>query len=168
MRRMLSAFVVVTFLLLFSENVSACAAITQKGTVCKRAASPGSAYCWQHGGTTKAERERAESPRVDPQPERKIPAPVQKKVEVAPEIKAPEPKKELTDDEVKALWAAKLKAATKYTLNDGTEIYTQRDIPVDDEYILQDCSGKWQNVKKTLVAKITRPEKSVITRESKP
>ena len=27
-----------------------CAAITQKGTRCKRKASPGSKYCWQHGG----------------------------------------------------------------------------------------------------------------------
>ena len=33
-----------------------CAATTQKGTQCKRQASPGSQYCWQHGGTTKAER----------------------------------------------------------------------------------------------------------------
>lgn len=34
----------------------ACAAITKKGTRCKRPASPGSEYCWQHGGTTKAQR----------------------------------------------------------------------------------------------------------------
>lgn len=34
-----------------------CAATTKKGTQCKRQASPGSQYCWQHGGTTKAERE---------------------------------------------------------------------------------------------------------------
>lgn len=34
----------------------ACAAITKKGTQCKRAPSPGSEYCWQHGGTTKAQR----------------------------------------------------------------------------------------------------------------
>ena len=33
-----------------------CAATTKKGTQCKRQASPGSSYCWQHGGTTKAER----------------------------------------------------------------------------------------------------------------
>ena len=33
-----------------------CAATTKKGTQCKRNASPGSSYCWQHGGTTKAER----------------------------------------------------------------------------------------------------------------
>jgi len=33
-----------------------CAATTKKGTQCKRQASPGSHYCWQHGGTTKAER----------------------------------------------------------------------------------------------------------------
>lgn len=33
-----------------------CAATTKKGTQCKRQASPGSQYCWQHGGTTKAER----------------------------------------------------------------------------------------------------------------
>lgn len=29
---------------------SQCAATTQKGTRCKRKASPGSSYCWQHGG----------------------------------------------------------------------------------------------------------------------
>lgn len=34
----------------------ACAAVTKKGTLCKRAPSPGSQYCWQHGGTTKAQR----------------------------------------------------------------------------------------------------------------
>lgn len=33
-----------------------CAATTKKGTQCKRQASPGSSYCWQHGGTTNAER----------------------------------------------------------------------------------------------------------------
>ena len=33
-----------------------CAATTKKGTQCKRPASPGSEYCWQHGGTTKAQR----------------------------------------------------------------------------------------------------------------
>ena len=33
-----------------------CAATTRKGTQCKRQASPGSEFCWQHGGTTKAER----------------------------------------------------------------------------------------------------------------
>jgi len=29
-----------------------CAAITKAGTQCKRAASAGSSYCWQHGGTS--------------------------------------------------------------------------------------------------------------------
>ena len=37
-------------------QVFACAAITKKGTQCKRAPSPGSQYCWQHGGTTAAQR----------------------------------------------------------------------------------------------------------------
>lgn len=37
-------------------QVFACAAITKKGTLCKRAPSPGSQYCWQHGGTTAAQR----------------------------------------------------------------------------------------------------------------
>ena len=44
---------IATFL---SFQVVACAAITKKGTQCKRAPSPGSQYCWQHGGTTKAQR----------------------------------------------------------------------------------------------------------------
>ena len=34
-----------------------CMATTKKGTRCKRQSSPGSQYCWQHGGTTKAERD---------------------------------------------------------------------------------------------------------------
>ncbi|HYG76327.1 MAG TPA: hypothetical protein VEK08_15080 [Planctomycetota bacterium] len=69
---------------LLAADAAACAAITQKGTVCKRAASPGSAYCWQHGGTTKAERDAAyvkaaketapepvkEAPAADPAPAR--------------------------------------------------------------------------------------------------
>ena len=38
-----------------------CAATTKKGTQCKRQASPGSQYCWQHGGTTKAERASGEA-----------------------------------------------------------------------------------------------------------
>ena len=53
-----------------------CAATTKKGTQCKRQASPGSEFCWQHGGTTKGERgegrsaSRAEpvTPRPAPQP----------------------------------------------------------------------------------------------------
>ena len=42
--------------ILASISLFACAAITKKGTQCKRAPSPGSAYCWQHGGTTAAQR----------------------------------------------------------------------------------------------------------------
>lgn len=37
---------------LLSFEIFACAAITKKGTLCKRAPSPGSQYCWQHGGST--------------------------------------------------------------------------------------------------------------------
>lgn len=37
-------------------ELMACAAVTKKGTLCKRAPSPGSQYCWQHGGTIKAQR----------------------------------------------------------------------------------------------------------------
>lgn len=33
-----------------------CRGITKKGTQCKRNASPGSSYCWQHGGTTASQR----------------------------------------------------------------------------------------------------------------
>ena len=33
-----------------------CAGITRKGAQCRRNASPGSSYCWQHGGTTAAQR----------------------------------------------------------------------------------------------------------------
>jgi len=52
-------FVAVFLLCLMAADAAACAAITKKGTVCKRPASPGSAYCWQHGGSTKAERDAA-------------------------------------------------------------------------------------------------------------
>ncbi|MBQ3290441.1 MAG: hypothetical protein IJH50_13650 [Kiritimatiellae bacterium] len=38
-----------------------CAATTKKGTQCKRQASPGSEFCWQHGGTTKSERAAGQS-----------------------------------------------------------------------------------------------------------
>ena len=38
-----------------------CVATTKKGTQCKREASPGSEFCWQHGGTTKAERATGET-----------------------------------------------------------------------------------------------------------
>lgn len=33
-----------------SFEIFACAAVTQKGTQCKRAPVPGSQYCWQYGG----------------------------------------------------------------------------------------------------------------------
>ena len=46
-----------------------CAATTKKGTQCKRQASPGSEFCWQHGGTTKAERGEG---RNSPSPDRKV------------------------------------------------------------------------------------------------
>lgn len=36
--------------LLVAVQVFACAAITKKGTQCKRKPVPGSQYCWQHGG----------------------------------------------------------------------------------------------------------------------
>ena len=48
--------VVLSILLCFAAQVFACAGITKKGTQCKRAPSPGSQYCWQHGGTTAAQR----------------------------------------------------------------------------------------------------------------
>ena len=38
-----------------------CEAITKKGSQCKRNASSGSEFCWQHGGTTKAERAAGET-----------------------------------------------------------------------------------------------------------
>lgn len=47
MKKLLVTFFVFWFA---TTQVFACAAITQKGTQCKRAPVPGSAYCWQHGG----------------------------------------------------------------------------------------------------------------------
>lgn len=43
-------------LMAFAAIATQCAGITRRGTQCKRMASPGSSYCWQHGGTTKAQR----------------------------------------------------------------------------------------------------------------
>ena len=54
MRKILLALM--TFFVSCSLLAAQCAATTQKGTQCKRQASPDSTYCWQHGGTTKAER----------------------------------------------------------------------------------------------------------------
>ena len=48
--------VVALVVLMAVVQAFACAAITKKGTQCKRAPSPGSLYCWQHGGTTAAQR----------------------------------------------------------------------------------------------------------------
>lgn len=48
--------VVCVVVALTAISVLACAARTKKGTLCKRAPSPGSEYCWQHGGTTAAQR----------------------------------------------------------------------------------------------------------------
>ena len=53
MKKMLMAAVCLMAVATFAAQ---CAATTKKGTQCKRQASPGSQYCWQHGGTTKAER----------------------------------------------------------------------------------------------------------------
>lgn len=47
--------VMMLVILLTVVQTFACAAITKKGTQCKRAPSPGSQYCWQHGGTTAAQ-----------------------------------------------------------------------------------------------------------------
>lgn len=38
-----------------AADVLACAAITKKGTQCKRAPASGSIYCWQHGGSSKSQ-----------------------------------------------------------------------------------------------------------------
>ena len=55
-KRMLLAVALISTITTF--EIAACAALTQKGTPCKRPASPGSDFCWQHGGSTKAEREQ--------------------------------------------------------------------------------------------------------------
>ena len=48
--------ILLLIVLCFAVQGLACAAITKKGTQCKRAPSPGSQYCWQHGGTAAAQR----------------------------------------------------------------------------------------------------------------
>ena len=48
--------IVVGTLAAFMCVAAQCAATTKRGTQCKRQASPDSPYCWQHGGTTKAQR----------------------------------------------------------------------------------------------------------------
>ena len=49
--RLMLAFCVI----LAAVQAFACAAITKKGTQCKRAPSPGSQYCWQHGGSARTQ-----------------------------------------------------------------------------------------------------------------
>ena len=53
---MKKTIIVLMVIVLSAVQAFACAAITKKGTQCKRAPSPGSQYCWQHGGTTAAQR----------------------------------------------------------------------------------------------------------------
>ena len=50
------ATMVAVLLMAVAAIAAQCAGITKKGSQCKRQASPGSQYCWQHGGTTKAQR----------------------------------------------------------------------------------------------------------------
>lgn len=46
---------VLALLFCFSQlNAGQCQATTKKGTQCKRQASSGSVYCWQHGGKTQS------------------------------------------------------------------------------------------------------------------
>lgn len=48
MKKIMAALACV--LLATAVMAAQCAATTKKGTQCKRQASPGSSYCWQHGG----------------------------------------------------------------------------------------------------------------------
>jgi hypothetical protein len=56
MKTQLKKIAVCVAVIMTALGVLACAALTKKGTQCKRAPSPGSVYCWQHGGTTAAQR----------------------------------------------------------------------------------------------------------------
>lgn len=56
MKTELKKLAVCIAVMLTAASLFACAAITKKGTRCKRAPSPCSQYCWQHGGTTVAQR----------------------------------------------------------------------------------------------------------------
>ena len=47
---MMQKLIIVMAAVAFADAALACAAITKKGTLCKRSPAPGSAYCWQHGG----------------------------------------------------------------------------------------------------------------------
>lgn len=55
MNRIMLTFITCT-IAAFMCVAAQCQATTKKGTQCKRQASPESSYCWQHGGTTKAQR----------------------------------------------------------------------------------------------------------------
>lgn len=44
----------IVLLVVLANSAFACAALTNKGTPCRRAAVPGSPYCWQHGGGRQA------------------------------------------------------------------------------------------------------------------
>jgi len=144
-------------------DVLACAAITQKGTQCKRAASPGSAYCWQHGGTTKAERERVALDALRKQREaeeaaKAPPAEKPRKAEPPPKPEKKQSDPEPTDAEIKAAWEAKYNAAPLYRLKDGTEIKAQRDVEIKDGILIQDFYGKWRTVQKSDILEVVKPK----------
>ena len=65
-------FILLSLSLLVAAQVFACAAITKKGTQCKRKPVPGSQYCWQHGGRNNAPKAQpdivADGERVKPSP----------------------------------------------------------------------------------------------------
>lgn len=44
--------------ILSAQLLFACAAITKKGKQCRRSPSPGSIYCWQHGGKAAKEQKQ--------------------------------------------------------------------------------------------------------------
>ena len=77
-----------------------CAATTKKGTQCKRQASPGSEFCWQHGGTTKAERSatgESEAPRRAPRRVERDEAPAEAEAPAARPRRRPRPKAETVE-----------------------------------------------------------------------
>jgi putative hemolysin len=53
MKKVLLFFIVAVGLIV-SVAAEQCQAITQKGRQCRRNASPGSKYCWQHGGAAQS------------------------------------------------------------------------------------------------------------------
>jgi hypothetical protein len=167
--RLLSIFAFVIYAT--AADASQCAAATQKGSRCKRNASPGSSYCWQHGGTTKAERQEianrateqasAEELNAGKVAAKKRAADGQAEVEAArraEERKQAAEKAARQQAEIAAREAKdeteRMEKALVFVLNDEREVIAQRYMEAKEEWVVQDVNKKWHGIKKVDIKEI--------------